>query len=55
MRAWLERLLIRLGIRATPEDDAYYAWADERLDHIALHRNLAARGDRLDDDCEDLP
>lgn len=31
----LERLLIRLRILATPEEDAYYSWADERLDYLA--------------------
>lgn len=33
--AAIERLLIRLGVLATPEEDVYYAWADERLDQLA--------------------
>lgn len=34
MKRLIERLLIRLGILATPEQDEYFAWADVRLDHL---------------------
>ena len=43
----IERLLIRLGILATPAESEYLAWADERLDHIAEHANWAKRGYHL--------
>lgn len=38
---WLKRLLIRLGILATPEQDAYFSWADARLDDLEVARRVA--------------
>lgn len=41
----LERLLVRWGVLATPAEDTYFAWADQRLDEVAaIERRL--RGDR---------
>lgn len=39
--AAIERLLIRIGILATPEEDAYFGWADARLDQLETARRVA--------------
>lgn len=41
----IERLLVRLGLLATPEIDAWCDWADTRLDELAAEeRRLRRRG-----------
>lgn len=38
-----EQALIKAGILATPEEDAYYAWADQRLDELEAEARIARR------------
>lgn len=54
LRRLIGRLLAAINRRLDiVSDDPYYAWADERLDHIALHANLAKRGYILQCDRKD--
>lgn len=38
-----EQWLIKVGVLATPEEDEYYAWADQYLDELESRRRIEAR------------
>jgi hypothetical protein len=48
-----EQALIKAGILATPEEDAYFNWADSRLDDLMLESRLRTLGMKHEpcDDC----
>lgn len=44
--AAIERFLIKHRILATPEEDAYYAWADSYLDWVAAGGDAEVHGEQ---------